>query len=50
VHWKFYQTPPWVTKVAIIVQVLPMGGNLSKLLALGELSYQSLPNQINGSL
>ena len=47
---EFYQTYPWVTNVAIISQVSPMGEILSKFLTQGKLSYQSSPNQINGSL
>ena len=47
---EFYQAYPCVTNVAIVApQGSPMGGILSKLLFFGELSYQNLPNQINGS-
>ena len=38
---------PWVTKATIIAQGSPIGRMLSKLLTLGELSYQSSLNQIN---
>jgi hypothetical protein len=46
---EFYQTYPCVTNVAIIDQVSPMS-EISKFPTLGDLSYQSSPNQINGSL